>query len=339
MSDLERTWNSKFNYPYIFFNDVPFTEEFKQKNVPSLTAAAAEGGAEPTDVYQVTRLDYMLLPDKMPSSGELFSENDRDIIKMHEGTLIDALHSFALKREGGSGAAIVAAAGLGKYDHVVELLNAGVPANASDNRGYTGIHAVARYGSIEILDLLLERGADVETRTNAGTTALFMASYSGNVDVVESLLNRGAKVDRRKMTKKQSEDPNAPPGDTPLLVAASNGNTQVVEMLLQHKADTRLKNKTGQTPLMVAASNNHLNVVMALLRVDKVFRDEEHIDTKGETPFSAASKKGHAEVLQALQEAEEIEIDGKKSFGRVRMLAMSVITSVFVTSTSAKVAP
>lgn len=29
--DLERTWNSKFNYPWIFFNDVPFTEEFKKR--------------------------------------------------------------------------------------------------------------------------------------------------------------------------------------------------------------------------------------------------------------------------------------------------------------------
>ncbi|OJK04940.1 hypothetical protein ASPACDRAFT_74468 [Aspergillus aculeatus ATCC 16872] len=28
--DLERTWNSKFNYPWIFFNDQPFTEEFKK---------------------------------------------------------------------------------------------------------------------------------------------------------------------------------------------------------------------------------------------------------------------------------------------------------------------
>lgn len=30
MRDLERTWNSKFNYPWTFFNDVPFTEEFKR---------------------------------------------------------------------------------------------------------------------------------------------------------------------------------------------------------------------------------------------------------------------------------------------------------------------
>ncbi|KAI0801708.1 putative alpha-1, 2-mannosyltransferase [Xylaria sp. FL0064] len=31
MDDLERTWNHKFNYPWTFFNDVPFTEEFKSK--------------------------------------------------------------------------------------------------------------------------------------------------------------------------------------------------------------------------------------------------------------------------------------------------------------------
>jgi mannosyltransferase len=31
MGDLERTWNHKFNYPWIFFNDKPFTEEFKKK--------------------------------------------------------------------------------------------------------------------------------------------------------------------------------------------------------------------------------------------------------------------------------------------------------------------
>lgn len=31
MKDLERTWNNKFNYPWTFFNDVPFTEEFKEK--------------------------------------------------------------------------------------------------------------------------------------------------------------------------------------------------------------------------------------------------------------------------------------------------------------------
>ncbi|DAA73545.1 TPA_exp: Uncharacterized protein A8136_4726 [Trichophyton benhamiae CBS 112371] len=31
MKELERTWNSKFNYPWTFFNDKPFTAEFKRR--------------------------------------------------------------------------------------------------------------------------------------------------------------------------------------------------------------------------------------------------------------------------------------------------------------------
>jgi mannosyltransferase len=31
MEDLERTWNNKFNYPWTFMNDKPFSEEFKRK--------------------------------------------------------------------------------------------------------------------------------------------------------------------------------------------------------------------------------------------------------------------------------------------------------------------
>lgn len=31
MKQLEDHWNSKFNYPWTFFNDVPFTDEFKAK--------------------------------------------------------------------------------------------------------------------------------------------------------------------------------------------------------------------------------------------------------------------------------------------------------------------
>lgn len=45
MRDLERTWNSKFNYPWIFFNDKPFTEEFK-KRTQALTKAKCQYGMQ-----------------------------------------------------------------------------------------------------------------------------------------------------------------------------------------------------------------------------------------------------------------------------------------------------
>lgn len=36
MTQLEWRWNRKYNYPWIFFNDEEFSEEFKVWEVPSL---------------------------------------------------------------------------------------------------------------------------------------------------------------------------------------------------------------------------------------------------------------------------------------------------------------
>lgn len=45
MRDVERTFNSKFNYPWIFFNDKPFTEEFKVKTQAETKAKCLYGRA------------------------------------------------------------------------------------------------------------------------------------------------------------------------------------------------------------------------------------------------------------------------------------------------------
>lgn len=43
MRDLERTWNHKFNYPWTFFNDVPFSDEFKRKTSAETKAETRYG--------------------------------------------------------------------------------------------------------------------------------------------------------------------------------------------------------------------------------------------------------------------------------------------------------
>jgi hypothetical protein len=45
MRDLERTWNRKFNYPWLFLNDEPFTEEFK-KAIRGATKAEVKFGRQ-----------------------------------------------------------------------------------------------------------------------------------------------------------------------------------------------------------------------------------------------------------------------------------------------------
>lgn len=43
MEDLERTWNHKFNYPWLFLNDIAFTDEFKRKTRAATKAAVRYG--------------------------------------------------------------------------------------------------------------------------------------------------------------------------------------------------------------------------------------------------------------------------------------------------------
>lgn len=52
MRDLERTWNSKFNYPWTFFNDVPFSEDFKRLTQMETNAKCNYGTAVQLDRFQ-----------------------------------------------------------------------------------------------------------------------------------------------------------------------------------------------------------------------------------------------------------------------------------------------
>lgn len=65
MVDLERTWNSKFNYPWTFFNDVPFTEEFKKKT-SAVTKAKCNYGTDrgPPCVERRTDMKTEVIPNE-----------------------------------------------------------------------------------------------------------------------------------------------------------------------------------------------------------------------------------------------------------------------------------
>ena len=52
MRDLERTWNHKFNYPWTFINDEPFTEEFK-KVTQLLTKAPCTYAVIPKEHWEI----------------------------------------------------------------------------------------------------------------------------------------------------------------------------------------------------------------------------------------------------------------------------------------------
>ncbi|KAF2754786.1 alpha-1,2 mannosyltransferase KTR1 [Pseudovirgaria hyperparasitica] len=72
MRDLERTWNHKFNYPWLFINDKPFSEEFKRK-----TRAATKAEVR----YEIVPEDHWAVPswindDLYHESVEILTEQN-----------------------------------------------------------------------------------------------------------------------------------------------------------------------------------------------------------------------------------------------------------------------
>ncbi|ROW02695.1 hypothetical protein VSDG_01930 [Cytospora chrysosperma] len=83
MHDLERTWNHKFNYPWTFFNDVPFTEEFKKK-----TSAATNAET----IYEIIPKEHWEMPswinmDLYHESVKILKEQEiqyADMVSYHQ---------------------------------------------------------------------------------------------------------------------------------------------------------------------------------------------------------------------------------------------------------------
>ncbi|KAL9062918.1 MAG: hypothetical protein Q9157_008539 [Trypethelium eluteriae] len=72
MRDLERTFNSKFNYPWTFFNDEPFTEEFKRRTSAE-TAAQVRYEQIPKEHWEVPSWINM---DLFEESANILKEQD-----------------------------------------------------------------------------------------------------------------------------------------------------------------------------------------------------------------------------------------------------------------------
>ncbi|MFC8043316.1 ankyrin repeat domain-containing protein [Nocardia sp. NPDC057353] len=93
-----------------------------------------------------------------------------------------ASHLFDLARNG-------AAAELAAY------LDAGVPAELTNDRGDTLVMLAAYHGHPDAVRVLLERGADPDRANDRGQTPLAGAVFKGETEVVRALVAAGADPD------------------------------------------------------------------------------------------------------------------------------------------------
>ncbi|MFJ8789349.1 ankyrin repeat domain-containing protein [Streptomyces sp. NPDC102462] len=80
----------------------------------------------------------------------------------------------------------------GRTEALVAYLDAGVPANLTNDRGDTLVMLAAYHGHAEAVRALLARGADADRANDRGQTPLAGAVFKDEPDVIRALLDGGA---------------------------------------------------------------------------------------------------------------------------------------------------
>jgi len=198
------------------------------------------------------------------------------------------------------------------------LLGAKADANVATAVGATPlISAVARRGSLPILEALVAAGADVNAMFRVGQTTfgtLRFALQSSDAQVIQFLLDRGADAKAQRPLNRFSMQQasvdcvqmlvrkGAPVSGAQLAAMAGVGSLASVKVLAEAGAAINEKDERGYTPLMRAAMSHTRNreVVEYLLSkgADAAIRNET-----GATALSIAERSGNSPVVEALKVA------------------------------------
>ncbi len=162
------------------------------------------------------------------------------------------------------------------------------PEDKLDDGWITGLHAVAAFGDLEVMQFLLDWGADIMLPASGGATPLHLAATYNTAKMVGLLIERGAEV------RNVDED-----GDTPLANAAGfNPDPKVTEMLLDQGARLDHVSGFGGAAIHLAASYNE-NPEVALLLLERG-ADLSGVDYEGSTLLHNAAYGGNLRLAQRL---------------------------------------
>ncbi|XP_013865716.1 cortactin-binding protein 2, partial [Austrofundulus limnaeus] len=182
--------------------------------------------------------------------------------------------------------ALLAAAQNGQTECVKLLLSSGLPADVSDENGFTSLHLAAAHGHSSCVETLLAAGAAVDLVASGGQTPLFLACEAGRLDCTQALLNAGA--DRWLTTTD---------GCTVLHAAVRSGHVDTLLLLLHHPAGG------GEAP-----------DPPAVLAVPAVLLNQANSD--GWTPAHMAAALGLKECLEVLCSHSEQDIERRDKCNR-----------------------
>jgi ankyrin repeat protein len=213
---------------------------------------------------------------------------------------------------------------LGEPKIVALYLEAGMPADAANEKGISALHVAAREDDPKILEMLLKAGGDANAKAENGDTALCAAADDGTPKHVELLIKAGADTNAVcSLTKtalwhavRDAEDPaivalliaagadvNARDGssETPLFRAAKLDDATIASQLIRAGADVDAKSRSGSTPLHQAVESSSAACVKALLGAGA---NPNVKNAAGLTPLAEAVQFNHPDLVPLLQNAK-----------------------------------
>jgi ankyrin repeat protein len=205
-------------------------------------------------------------------------------------------------------------------DKIVALfLEAGMPVDTVDEKGWTALHRAAQGDSEKTLAVLLKAKPNLNAKTPNGDTPLCRAAASGPPRHVALLIQAGADVNAacsfQNTALHEAAHENSPEkvaalvaggahvdarddrGRTPLHLAAGQENVETANALIRGKADVNAKAKSGRTPLHEAVDSDKPAVVSALLAAGA---QVDARDSSGRTPLYNAAGIGRVRLIPLL---------------------------------------
>lgn len=139
------------------------------------------------------------------------------------------------------------AAERGHVDVVAELLRHGA-FDESTCSDLVSLFAAAAVGDFDRVKELVDKGAFVDAVTLDGRTPLFYAAELGHMDVVQLLIDHGASVRAKSNSRPSSQE-----CETPLILAGRFGRMETFEALAKQGAPVNVRSgEDGETPLISA---------------------------------------------------------------------------------------
>ncbi|KAJ8003551.1 hypothetical protein DPEC_G00149520 [Dallia pectoralis] len=186
--------------------------------------------------------------------------------------------------------ALSAAAGRGRTDTCVFLLEQGARAEQPNHRGIAPLVSCVRHGHPQVAEVFLQRGLDINIRDKQGRSLLTVAASEGHLSTTDFLLSKGESL--------ASEDKE---GLTALSWACLKGHPAVVQLLVEKGAEIDHPDRNGRTPLDLASFNGDAEMVQYLVEkgavVEQVDRSsgrlqERAVGGRNTAVVAALLKKG-----------------------------------------------